>query len=61
MGVKECDDIMTANCSHWDGVGWIAGIMLAINVSGFSLSLAKLSAKCLKSGEKKLMPLWLIL
>lgn len=23
-GVKECDDIMTANCSHWDGVGWIA-------------------------------------
>lgn len=42
MGVKECDDIMTANCSHWDGAGWIAGVMLAINVSGFSLSVAKL-------------------
>lgn len=52
MGVKDCDDIMTANCSHWGGVGWIAAVMFTINVSGFSSSMAKLQAKCLKSGNK---------
>lgn len=25
---------MTANCSHWDGAGWIAGVTLAVKVSG---------------------------
>lgn len=60
MGVKDCDDIMTANCSHWGGVGWIAAVMFTINVSGFSSSMAKLQAKCLKSGNTNLMLLWWI-
>lgn len=25
---------MTANCCHWDGAGWIAGVTLAVKVSG---------------------------
>lgn len=35
-GCEDCDDIMTANCSRWGGVGWIAAVMFTINVSGFS-------------------------
>lgn len=53
MAVRGCDDIMTANCSHWDGVGWIVSVMLAINVSGFSLQPESrlLLLKCLKLGK----------
>lgn len=40
----------------------VAGVMLAVNVSGFSLSEAKLRDKCLKTGLKFFfMLLWLIL
>lgn len=60
MGVKDCDDIMTANCSRWGGAGWIAAVMFTINVSGFSSSMAKLQAKCLKSGNTNFLLLWLI-
>lgn len=31
----------------------VAGVMLVVNVSGFSLSEAKLRDKCLKTGFKK--------
>lgn len=53
MGIKECDDIMTANCSHWDGVGQIAAVMLAINVSGFQLVYGQIMTKCLKKWKHK--------
>jgi len=31
----------------------VAGVMLAVNISGFSFSEAKLEDKCLKTGEEK--------